>query len=88
VIERGETERLQIEPSLSEVLPVNYIDFLPIAFKLENQCSLQAFEDESAGESLQWDRPQAENTLVITESEDFYEVDWAKYCIRCGDIVE
>jgi len=28
------------------------------------------------------------NTLVITESEDFYEVDWAKYCIRCGDIVE
>jgi len=28
------------------------------------------------------------NTLVITESEDFYEVDWARYCVRCGDIVE
>jgi len=28
------------------------------------------------------------NTLLITESEDFYEVDWAKYCVRCGDIVE
>jgi len=28
------------------------------------------------------------NTLVISESGDFYEVDWAKYCVRCGDIVE
>jgi len=38
----------------------DYVDFLPIAFKLENQCSLQVFEDEFAGESLQWDRPQVE----------------------------
>jgi len=28
------------------------------------------------------------NTLLITKFEDFYEVDWAKYCVRCGDIVE
>jgi hypothetical protein len=28
------------------------------------------------------------NTLVIIESDDFYEVDWAKYCVRCGDIIE
>lgn len=27
------------------------------------------------------------NTLVIAESEDFYDVDWAKYCVRCGDII-
>lgn len=28
------------------------------------------------------------NTLVISESENFYEVNWAKYCVRCGDIVD
>jgi len=43
-----------------EVIAVNYIGFLPIAFKLEDWSSLQVFEDEFAGESLQWDRPQIE----------------------------
>jgi len=27
------------------------------------------------------------DTLVITKAEDFYEVDWAKYCVRCGGIL-
>jgi len=26
------------------------------------------------------------NTLIIRESEGFYEVDYAKYCARCGKV--
>jgi len=26
------------------------------------------------------------DTLVIMESGDFYEVDYAKYCARCGEV--
>lgn len=26
------------------------------------------------------------NTLIIRESGDFYEVDYAKYCARCGEV--
>jgi len=26
------------------------------------------------------------NTLVIEQSGDFYEVDYAKYCARCGEV--
>jgi len=25
-------------------------------------------------------------TLIIRESDDFYEVDYAKFCARCGEI--
>ena len=26
------------------------------------------------------------DTLIIRESDGFYEVDYAKYCARCGDV--
>jgi len=26
------------------------------------------------------------STLIIRESEGFYEVDYAKYCARCGEV--